>query len=447
MSGRQLHLNLFVYPGGHHEAAWRYKDSEPERVVDIRYYQELAQLAERSKFDALFFADGPALADNIRYASRFRLEPLTTITALAAVTERIGFIATASTTYNEPYNLARLFASFDHISQGRAGWNIVTTGASQAAYNFGLDKHPAHADRYERAEEFVEVVTKLWDSWEDDALVADKQSGVFTNTDKVHAINHVGEHYRVRGPLNLPRSPQGRPIYVQAGSSLDGRSFASRWAEAIFTAHQTLENAQEFYTDIKRRVREVGRNPDHVKVLPGISPFIGSTEAEALALQQEINELTQPEYSIQQLKRMTNADLTGYNLDGPFPVELIDLEGESAESSRFHVVLDIIKRENPTIRQLLHRLAGARGHWVVAGTPKQIADHIQQWFEQGAADGFNVMPPYFKGGFEIFVDEVVPILRQRGLFRYDYTGRTLREHLGLSRPVSQYEQLPLQQFA
>ncbi|MDB5561475.1 MAG: class flavin-dependent oxidoreductase, partial [Hyphomicrobiales bacterium] len=350
---RQLNLNLFIYPGGHHEAAWRYKDSAPERIVDITYYQDLARRAEAAKFDALFFADGPSLADNIRYASRFRLEPLTTIAALAAVTERIGFIATASTTYNEPYNLARLFASVDHISKGRAGWNIVTTGAAQAAQNFGLDQHPVHADRYERAHEFLDVVTKLWDSWEDDALVIDQQSGLFADTDKIHEINHIGKHHRVRGPLNLPRSPQGRPVYVQAGSSEDGRYFASVHAEAIFTAHQTLHNAQEFYADIKARVKAVGRQPEHIKILPGISPFIGSTEKEAQALHDEFNALTQPEYSIEMLRRMTDLDLSGFDLDGPFPRELIDASGERGVGSRFLVILDIIDREKPTIRQLL----------------------------------------------------------------------------------------------
>ncbi|TIN14018.1 MAG: LLM class flavin-dependent oxidoreductase, partial [Mesorhizobium sp.] len=225
-------------------------------------------------------------------------------------------------------------------------------------------------------------------------------------------------------------------VYVQAGSSEDGRSFASRYAEAIFTAHQTLGNAQEFYADIKARVKSVGRNPDHVKVLPGISPFIGSTEAEAQALHDEFNELTQPEYSLDQLRRIVDADLSGYNLDGPFPRELISVEGERGASSRFHVVLGIIERENPTIRQLLHRLAGARGHWVQAGTPEQVADNIQAWFDNGAADGFNVMPPYLQGGFDVFAEEVVPILRRRGLFRPDYKGVTLRDHFGLPRPES-----------
>ncbi|WP_100959916.1 LLM class flavin-dependent oxidoreductase [Bosea sp. FBZP-16] len=435
-AGRQLTLNLFIYPGGHHEAAWRYKESEPARVLDIRYYQELAQKAEAAKFDAIFFADGPSLPENVRYSSRVRFEPITWLTAIAAATEKIGLIGTASTTYNEPYNLARLFASLDHISGGRAGWNIVTTSDAGAAHNFGLPEHPPHGERYERAREFLNVVTRLWDSWEDDALVADAQSGVFADADKVHRIDHVGKHYRVRGPLNVSRSPQGRPVYVQAGSSEDGRSFAAQFAEAIFTAHQTLASAQEFYSDIKTRAVALGRRPDHLRVLPGISPFLGSTEAEAKRLEQEIDDLIQPAASLDQLKRMIGVDLGGYDLDGPVPRHIIDTNGPKGLASRFQLVVDIVDRENPTIRQLIRRLAGARGHRVVVGTPEHVANEIQTWFEQGAADGFNVMPPYLTGGFDSFVAEVVPILRKRGLFRQEYSGTTLRDHYGLPRPES-----------
>jgi FMN-dependent oxidoreductase (nitrilotriacetate monooxygenase family) len=435
---RQLNLNLFIYPGGHHEAAWRYKDSQPERMLDIAFYQDLAREAEAAKLDAVFFADGPALADNIRYASRFRLEPLTWLSAIAAVTSRIGLIGTASTTYTEPYNLARQFASLDHLSGGRAGWNIVTTSAANAAQNFGLSTHPVHADRYDRAREYLDVVTRLWDSWEDDALIVDRASGIFADTDKIHAIDHVGRHFRVAGPLNTPRTPQGRPVYVQAGASDDGRAFAARHAEAIFTAHQTLANAQEFYGDIKRQAAGFGRNPDHIKILPGISPFIGSTEAEAKRLEQEFNDLIQPEYSLGQLQRMIGLDLSRHDLDAPFPRHLIDTNNELGVASRFQVVLDIVDREAPTIRQLIQRLAGGRGHRVVAGTPKQIADTMQDWFQNGAADGFNVMPPDLPGGFELFAAQVVPILRRRGLFRKDYAGTTLRDHFGLPRPESVY---------
>ncbi|MGL4290580.1 MAG: LLM class flavin-dependent oxidoreductase [Phreatobacter sp.] len=435
---RQLALNLFIYPGGHHEAGWRYKGSEPQRALDIGYYQDLARRAEAAKFDAVFFADGPALADDVRYGTRFRLEPLTWLSAIAAATTHIGLIGTASTTYYEPYNLARLYASLDHLSGGRAGWNIVTTSAAAAAQNFGRTEHPVHAERYDISREFVEIVTSLWDSWEDDAVVADPVSGVYAETAKIHPINHVGKHFKVRGPLNTPRSPQGRPVYIQAGSSEDGRSFAAQWAEAIFTAHQTVESAQSFYGDIKKQAAAFGRNPEHVKILPGISPFIGSTEVEAARLVEEFNELIQPAYSLNQLHRMIGLDLSGFDLDGQFPRHLIKTDSAIGVASRFKVVLDIVDREKPTIRQLIHRLAGARGHWVQAGTPEKIADLIQTWFETGAADGFNVMPPWFTGGFDIFAAEVVPILRKRGLFREDYTGRTLRDHLGLPRPDSGY---------
>jgi FMN-dependent oxidoreductase (nitrilotriacetate monooxygenase family) len=435
---RQLALNLFIYPGGHHEAAWRHRNSPADRVLDIAYYQELAQRAEAYKFDAIFFADGPVLADNVRYAQRFRLEPITWLSAIAAATSRIGLIATASTTYSEPYSLARLFGSLDHISRGRAGWNIVTTSAPQAAQNFGLPEHPPHGERYERAREYLDVISRLWDSWEDDAVVNDPASGVFADTNKIHAINHVGKFFRVRGPLNIARSPQGRPVYVQAGSSEDGRAFAAQFAEAIFTAHQTLASAQEFYVDIKRQAANFGRRPDHIKILPGISPFIGSTQAEADHLQEEFNDLIQPEYSLAQLKQMIGLDLTGFDLDGPFPRHLIDATGARGVASRFKLVIDIVDRERPTIRQLVQRLAGARGHWVIAATPEKIADNMQAWFENGAADGFNVMPPWLPGGFDVFAEQVVPILRKRGLFRDEYAGRTLRDHFALDRPTSAF---------
>jgi FMN-dependent oxidoreductase (nitrilotriacetate monooxygenase family) len=433
---RELKLNLFIYPGGHHEAAWRFPGSDPGQVLDLRFYQDLARKAESAKFDAVFFADGPSLADNVRYASRFRLEPFTWLSAIASATEKIGLIGTASTTYLEPYNAARMFASLDHLSNGRAGWNIVTTGAADAAANFGLESHPGHADRYGRAREFVQVTGKLWDSWEDEALVADPVSGVFADETRIHPIGHVGEHFSVLGPLNAPRSPQGRPVYVQAGSSEDGKAFAAEFAEAVFTAHQTLGNARDFYRDLKSRAAVRGRNPEQLLVLPGISPYLGSTEAEAAALKQELDELTQPEYGLGILRKLLGVDLDGVALDEVFPARLMAAAGR--DGSRSQLLVDLINRERPTVRQVLHRFAGARGHYVVSGTPLQVADEIQRWFEQGAADGFNVMPPWLSGGFDAFVDEVVPILRRRGIFRSEYSGSTLREHYGLDRPRSQY---------
>lgn len=435
---RRLHLNLFILPGGHHEVSWRHPGVDPGRVVDIGFYQELARTAEAAKFDSVFFADGPSLHADVRYTSHFRLEPFTWLSAIAAVTTRIGLVGTASTTYLEPYNAARLFASLDHLSRGRAGWNIVTTASPQAAANFGLDAHPVHADRYRRAHEFVEVVGKLWDSWEDDAVAADQAAGVFADPQKVHRIDHEGAHFRVAGPLNTPRTPQGRPVYVQAGSSEDGKDFAAAHAEAVFTAQQTVENARGFYRDVKRRAGALGRDPERILILPGISPYIGSTETEAKALHEEFAELIQPELSVRHLGKILGVDLTGAGLDEPVPPDLLEDTVEQAYGSRRQVILDLIRRERPTLRRLLEELAGARGHKTAVGTPEQIADQIEDWFATGAADGFNVMPPYFPGGLDVFAAEVVPILQRRGLFRTEYEGTTLREHYGLDRPESRY---------
>jgi FMN-dependent oxidoreductase (nitrilotriacetate monooxygenase family) len=435
-----LSLNAFIYPAGHHEAAWRHPSSRPERIYEASYYQEIARTAEAGTLDAIFFADGPALQGDVAHNAVGRLEPITLLTAIAAATERIGLIATASTTYYEPYNLARLFGSLDHISGGRAGWNIVTTANDAAAANFGLDAHPDHADRYARASEFVDAVTALWDSWEDDAVVLDRANGIYADRSKIHEIGHAGRYVRVKGPFNQPRPPQGHPVLVQAGASNDGRAFAARYAEAIFTAHQRLSDAQTFYADIKERAGRLGRRPEHIKILPGISPFIAGTETAAQELGQEFNELTVPAYGLRQLERMTGTSLAHLDLDGPVPTELFADAGDVTDNarSRLQVVAGIVERERPTVRRLLHRLAGARGHRVFAGTPEQVADTIEEWFTSGAADGFNVMPPYYPGGLEVFVETVVPILRRRGLFRTGYTGHTLRDHFGLPRPENQF---------
>ncbi|GBF74720.1 LLM class flavin-dependent oxidoreductase [Paenibacillus sp. 598K] len=431
---RQLHLNLFLMNVGHHEAAWRYKGTRPERITDLRYYQELARAAESAKFDSIFLADGLAVNRHIKHGAFVGLEPFTLLSALAAVTERIGLIGTVSTTYNEPYHVARKFASLDHISNGRAGWNIVTSGSVFEANNFNRDTHPEHHKRYERAAEFLEVTTGLWDSWRDDALVVDRESGVFADPDKVQPIGHAGEHFQVRGPLNIPRPPQGYPVLVQAGSSEDGKAFAARYAEAIFTAQQTLEEAQLFYSDVKARLLRYGRTPDQLKILPGICPVIGATESEAREKEQEINELTVPEYGLNQLSNMLGVDLYTYPLDGPLP-ELPSLDEINGNKSRFQLVIDLAQREHLTIRQLLHRLAGGRGHRTYAGTAVQIADQLEEWFQGGGADGFNVMPPYLPRGLEEFAAGVIPELQRRGLFRTEYSGTTLRGHLGLERPA------------
>ncbi|WP_067847761.1 LLM class flavin-dependent oxidoreductase [Nocardia lijiangensis] len=441
---RQLSLNAFIYPSGHHEAAWRHPQSRPDRIYDVAYYQEIGRTAEAAKLDAVFFADGPALRTNVKHNAAPGLEPITLLTAIAAATTHLGLIATASTTYYEPYNLARLFSSLDHISGGRAGWNIVTTGTDVAAANFGLDRHPGHAERYARAREFVDAVVALWDSWEDDAILLDQAAGVYADPDKIHRIDFEGEYLRVRGPFNSARTPQGYPVLVQAGASNEGRSFAGRYAEAIFTAHQRLTDAQAFYADIKAKAQEFGRDPGQVKILPGISPFIGDTEAEAQRLEREFNELTVPEYGLAQLESIVGKSLRHLALDERVPVEEFDGAGDVTDNgrSRLQVVAGIVQRDGPTLRGLLHRLAGARGHRVFAGTPEQVADTIEEWFRNGAADGFNVMPPYYPGGLEVFTSTVVPILQERGLFRTEYTGTTLRDHFGLARPESQFARRP-----
>lgn len=440
---RQLSLNAFLHDTGHHEASWRHPDSGAERVGDISWYQDIARRAEAAKLDAVFLADGPVLwGSGHRPGNQF--EPITLLTALATVTEKIGLIATASTSYFEPYNLARLFASLDRISGGRAGWNIVTTQGDEAAANFGRPQAADPATRYERAQEFIDVITKLWDSWEDDAEVVDRESGVFFDTAKVHALDHVGKHLAVKGPFNAPRTPQGRPVYVQAGSSNDGRAFAGRNAEAIFTAHQTLADAQAFYADVKAKAVGFGRDPESVKILPGISPFIGDTAAEAKELYDEFNRLTVPAAGLRQLQGFAGIDLSHLELDEPVPAETFGNAGNVLDNnrSRLQVVANIVERDRPTLRELLHRLAGGRGHNVVHGTPVQIADTIQEWFEGRAADGFNVLPPLYPQHLDAFTSKVVPILQDRGLFRTEYTGSTLREHYGLARPASQYAATP-----
>ena len=436
---RQLNLNAFLHDTGHHEASWRHPESGADRIGEISWFQDIAKRAEAAKLDAVFLADGPAWWGTSHRPSN-QFEPITLLTALATVTEKIGLIATSSSTFYEPYNLARLFGSLDRISGGRAGWNIVTTFSEDAAYNFGLEGVPSNEERYSRAQEFVDVVGKLWDSWEDGAVIVDRESGEYLDPTKIHPINHVGQHLKVRGPFSAPRSPQGRPVYIQAGSSNEGRTFAARNAEAIFTAHQTLADAQAFYADIKTKAQGLGRNPDHVKVLPGISPFIGDTEAEAKDLYEYFNSLSIPAYGLNQLEKMAGVSLGHLELDERVPSDIFSGSGNVLDNnrSRKQVVANIVERDRPTLRQLLHRLAGGRGHNVVHGTPVQIADTIQEWFENDAADGFNVMPPLYPQLLDAFTEKVVPILQDRGLFRTEYAGSTLREHYGLPRPESQY---------
>jgi len=437
---RQLHLNLFIQSRGHHEASWRHPLASPLALTDIRYFQELAQKAEKGLFDSIFLADTLAVWDDVERAGRTWLEPLTVLGALAVTTERIGLIATASTTYTEPFNLVRQFASLDHMSQGRAGWNIVTTWSVPAAKNFGGGGQLSHEDRYARAEEYLQVAKDLWDSWADDVLVDDRESGQYAHADRILSIDHDGEYYQVAGPLNVPRCPQGRPVLIQAGSSTTGRRFAARHAEAVFTAHMEKATAQEFYKDLKALVVGEGRSPDQALILPGLSPVIAGTETEAQQIAKELNDLADPEIGRKRLSgRFGGHDFSHLPLDVPLtPEDFPDPATVEAARSRTEVIVGLVRREGLTLRQLLSKLAGARGHFTFAGTPDQLADLIEDWFTDGASDGFNLMPPILPAMLDVFVDEVVPILQKRGLFRTEYHGETLRDHFGLTRPESRF---------
>ena len=437
---RQLHLNLFIQSRGHHEASWRHPLASDLPLTDIRYFQNLARRAEAGLFDSIFLADTLAVWDDVARAARTWLEPLTVLGALAVSTRRIGLIATASTTYSEPFNLARQFASLDHMSGGRAGWNIVTTWSVPAARNFGDTAQVSHDDRYGRAEEYLKVAKDLWDSWADDVLVDDRESGLYARADRMRPIDHSGEHYSVVGPLNIPRCPQGRPVLVQAGSSDTGRRFAARHAEAVFTAHMERSTAQAFYRDLKSLVSREGRTPDQVLILPGLSPVIAGTEAEAQRIARELNDLADPEIGRKRLSgRFGGHDFSHLPLDEPLtPNDFPDPSTVQAARSRTEVIVGLVRREGLTLRQLLSKLAGARGHFTFAGTPEQCADLIEDWFANGAADGFNLMPPILPAMLDVFVDEVVPLLQRRGLFRTEDRGETLRDHFGLTRPESRF---------
>jgi alkanesulfonate monooxygenase len=375
-----------------------------------------------------------AISRSAQYIANF--EPITLLAALSAVTSHIGLVATASTSYNEPFHVARKFASLDHLSGGRAGWNLVTSGMEAEAKNFGREKHYQHGERYERAREFACIVVGLWDSWDDDAFVRDKQSGQFFHPDKMHWLNHKGENFSVRGPLNVPRTPQGRPVIVQAGGSEDMIAVAAEFAEVIFCAPLTLEAAQTFYADLKGRVARYGRDPDQVKIMPGLSAIVGRTEAEAQERYDYLQSLIHPIVAREILSLVLGSiDLSSYPLDGPFPE---NLPKSNASQSTYQYVVDMARNEKLTMKEVALRVAGARGKAVVRGSPQQIADHMEEWFRQDGCDGFNLMPPFLPGGLDDFVDLVLPELRRRGLFRTEYEGRTLREHLGLARPLSRY---------
>ncbi|RMM50091.1 MULTISPECIES: LLM class flavin-dependent oxidoreductase [Pseudomonas syringae group] len=438
-TARQMKLGAFLMATGHHVAAWRHPEVPADAGLDFKHYRHVARVAEAAKFDALFVADSVAAATGDIASCMARsdhFEPLTLLSALSAVTEHIGLIATATTTYNEPYHVARKFASLDHLSGGRAGWNLVTSDAAAEAQNFGRAEHVGHAERYSRAREFHQVVTGLWDSWADDAFTRDKASGEYYDPGRLHVLNHQGEHFSVKGPLNVARSPQGQPVVVQAGSSEVGRDLAAQTAEVVFTAQTSLASAQAFYADLKGRLSAYGRAVDSLKIMPGVFIVVAETEALAKAKFESFQELVEPRVGVALLGRMLgNFDLSGYPLDGPLPeLPLTD----SGQRSRQKLLTELADQENLTLAQLGRRIAGGRGHYSLIGTPEQLADELQRWFEQGAADGFNVLVPHLPGGLEDVARLLVPELQRRGLFRTEYEGTTLRENLGLQRPAYRF---------
>jgi len=435
-SARTIKLGLILHGIGRTWDDWRHPDRDVTASTNFAFYTQQAQLAEQGKFHFLFVADSLSINEKSspHYLNRF--EPLTILSGLAAVTSKIGLVGTLTVSYSEPFNVARQFSSLDHLSGGRAGWNVVTSWLGETSANFSRAEHPAHDVRYRIAAEYLDVVQGLWDSWEDDALVADKATGVFVDPDKLHALNHKGEFFQVRGPLNIKRSRQGQPVIFQAGASGDGRDFAAKRAEAIFCGPANIDEAQSYYRDVKARARGFGREGREPLILPGVAPIVGLDETDAEARYQELLALTSIETGLGFLARTFNDhDFRRYDLDGPFPdVEHIGWNSQQSGTQR---ILKLVREENLTLRQVAQRLASPRGDFV--GTPVQVADKLQEWFASEAADGFVLFEP-LPGQLRLFVDHVIPILQKRGLFHHDYEGDTFREQLGLPFPVNRHTQ-------
>ena len=429
---RRIHLGLFLHGAGHHVAGWRYPGAE-YGGENLPHLLRLVASAERAKFDMVFLADGLTTDADTHPSMVSRLEPLSALSAFAMSTSRIGLAATASTTYGEPFHTARVVATLDHLSQGRAAWNAVTTSYARSAANFGT-AHPPHSERYAIAEEFIDVVKGLWDSWDDGAFPKDQASGVYADSSKLHVLDHKGKYFSVKGPLNSSRTPQGHPIIIQSGSSDPGQALAARTGEVVFTAQQTLESAQEFYRSLKGRLAAFGRRPESLAIMPGFLPVIGGTEQEARDKLATLDAWTDRSKAVPVLSDRLGHDISGYDLDGPLP----DLPVSQQLQSRAKLLTEVARRDNLTLGQLAQLVATGRGHHVMCGAPEQIADRMEAWFRGYGADGFNVMPPYFPGGLDDFVTGVVPILQKRGLYRTDYDGPTLRDHFGFPRPPNQH---------
>jgi FMN-dependent oxidoreductase (nitrilotriacetate monooxygenase family) len=424
-----MHLGLFLLGTGSHIAGWRYPGSY-ESFMHFPNIVEIGRIAERGKFDLIFMGDNLYADANAHPSYTARLEPLTMLAALAMTTTHVGLGATASTTYGDPFTTARAFASLDHISNGRAAWNAVTTANAVSGANFGRT-HPDHAQRYTIAEEFVDVVRGLWDCWDDDALVADRATGTYIDAAKLRSLDHAGTFFEVKGPLNIARAPQGQPVILQAGGSAAGLRLAARTADVVFSVVQDITEAQRQYADVKGLLPEFGRVASDVVVLPGVMPVVGRTDREAYEKLATLQSYVDSSNALAMLSERLGTDMSAYDLDGPVPA--IDLPDSYHSFAR--VMLEKARRERMTLRDLYNLTAAARGHWVLCGSAERIADTLQHWFEAGAADGFNIMPAYFPAGFDDFVDLVVPLLQDRGLFRREYSGTTLREHLGFARPA------------
>jgi FMN-dependent oxidoreductase (nitrilotriacetate monooxygenase family) len=441
-SDGRMRLAAFWFPPGGHGGGWRMPDAVKGSEYTFSHFADIARLTEQGCMDAIFFADTAGISSTDFIARRdpsaekltrvCGLEPMSLLPALATLTSHIGVVATGTTTYNEPYHIARRFATLDQISGGRGGWNLVTSQNQVEARNFGFDKHMLHADRYQRAHEFYDVVRGLWDSWDDDGVIEDKESARYYDIGKVQMLDHEGEHFRVRGPLNIPRSPQGRPVVFQAGSSGPGRELAARTADCVFTAQTTIAEAREFYDDVKSLLPRYGRQAADLKVLPGVVPILGRTEEEAQARHREMRSLITDDQAVRAVARLTaGVDLTKFPIDGPLPDLPPNNDGALA---RQKMMIDLARRENLSIREIGQRFAEAQLHQILCGTPQSVADIMEEWFRAGVCDGFCIIYPYYRRGVTDVVELLVPELQRRGLFRTEYEGSTLRENLGLPRP-------------
>ncbi|MFC5590547.1 LLM class flavin-dependent oxidoreductase [Sporosarcina soli] len=444
MTNKKMRLGAFVLTTGHHLASWRYPTAGTERIFDLDYYAEIAQLAERAKFDMFFLADAHMRPLSKDSYPGYQIDPVTLISALAAVTTNIGLTATLTSTYNEPFHIARKFNAIDHLSKGRAAWNVVTSFNSEEALLYGFEQHVDHSKRYARAEESIEVVKRFWSSIEEEAILNDKERGKYLDPKKIHPVNHKGEFFKAQGTLESPTTPQGHPVIVQAGNSEAGRELAAKTADVVFTAWQTLEEAQSFYRDVKGRLAKYGRQPDDLKVMPGAFIIVGKTEEEAKRKREELNSYITPQDGLAYLSlyNVLDFDLTGYDINDPLPEGVGQNKDSTNPNMRPALVKAIAERNNlTTLREIYEHVGGARGHREIVGTPEQVVDQLEEWFLNDGADGFNIMAPHFPEGFKDIVELVIPELQRRGLFRTEYEASTLRGNLGVPIPTN-----PLVQF-